>query len=292
VPIVACVALYGALGATPEFYDSVVRFNSTYVSYFWDNTPRDAITDFSPLASPFAMLAFASAFLAFALPAGSRRGHALILVWAAANLAGAKMGVRTFGHYFVPVTPGVALLSAAFVEAVLAMAPRAAAVPSWQRFAPAAAALIVAAGWQMRENAQFYVLDSPTTRIQREFGQQGPMLFAEADDVSSYLAGATSPDDEILVWTAEAEVYYLAGRKPASRYVYGLSLAFASDSVETLRRDFLDRRPRAVVINRRDGIADQELIARQGYVRSFTAGWFDVYEPSSIVTATRPGESR
>lgn len=292
VPIVACIALYAALGATPEFYDSVVRFNSTYVRYFWDNGHRGAITDFSPLASPFAMLAFASAFLAFALPPGSRRVHALIVLWTAANLVGAKMGVRTFGHYFVPVTPGIALLSAAFVEAVLALTPRAASLPSWQRFAPAAAALILAAGWQLRENAQFYVLDSPATRIQREFGQQGPMLFAEAGDVSSYLAGATSADDEILVWTAEAEVYYLADRKPASRYVYGLSLAFASESVETLRRDFVERRPRAVVINRRDGIADQELIARQGYVRTFTAGWFDVYEPSSIVTVTRPSASR
>jgi hypothetical protein len=223
------------------------------------------------------MLAFGAAFAGFLLPRERQGAHILIIAWTAANIVGAKMGVRTFGHYFVPVLPGIALLSAAFVEVMLVAAQRAGRAPAWKRYAPAVAAVVIATGWQLRENVSFYFADSSDARVQREFGQQGPMVFAQADAVAEYIGRATAGDDEILVWGAEPEVYFLADRPAASRFIYGLSLDFARETVESLRADFLEQQPGLVVISR-GGLADEALLADQGYRRTFVAGWLEVYE--------------
>jgi 4-amino-4-deoxy-L-arabinose transferase-like glycosyltransferase len=289
IPVAAAAAYFAANGALDDARADVLSFNSAYVRYFWDNGYRGQVTDLSPLASPYAMIAFASLFTTFALPRESRRGHAVILLWTASNVVGAKMGVRTFGHYFVPALPGIAMLSAAFVIAVARLTGQASGqspAPAWQRFAPAAAALAIAGGWQARENVQFAFLAGPDTQVRREFGEQGPMLFARAGDVSLYLRQATAPDDLILVWGAEAEVYYLSGRPAASRYIYGISLGFARDSVDTMRRDLEAARPRAVVVPTNGGIANPAVLGQQGYVPTYTAGWFQVYEPAELAPAS------
>jgi 4-amino-4-deoxy-L-arabinose transferase-like glycosyltransferase len=284
LPLAICTTYFAANGALDDFYASVVTFNSEYVRYFWDNGYRGQITDLSPLASPYAMLAFAAAFAGFALPSTHRRGHALIVAWAAANLIGAKMGIRTFGHYFVPLLPGIALLSAAFVE-VLIQTVRANGAPRWQRYTPVAAAVILAAGWQARENVRFYFLDSPEEQVRREFGAQGELSFAQADAVAGYVRSVTSPHDEILVLGMEPEVYYLSDRKPASRYLYALTLAFAETSLQTVREDFAARTPKLVVSPRGDGTLTPGELAARGYVRTYVAGWLEVYEPASAVDA-------
>ena len=282
-PIAVVCAYFAANGAMGEFYASVVTFNSEYVRYFWSNGYRGQVTDLSPLASPYAMLAFAAVFVGFMLPAERRGMHLLLVAWTAANVVGAKMGVRTFGHYFVPVLPGIALLSAGFVEALIAGA-RAEhgddgrhTGSAWMRYAPAVAAVAIAAGWQARENVDFYFMSTTEEQVRREFGSQGPTVFGEAGAVAGYVRERTSPGDEILVLGAEPEVYFLADRPAASRFVYGLGMDFADESIATMQSDLVREQP-AVVVALAQNAGDAALLVEQGYARTFRSGGLDVYE--------------
>lgn len=298
MPLAMACAYFAANGALGDFYDSAVTFNSEYVRYFWSEGYRGQVTDLSPLASPYAMLAFGAAFVGFLLPAERRGMHLLLIAWTAANVVGAKTGVRTFGHYFVPVLPGIALLSAAFVEALLAgalrehgpahrpaptigrgsggPAIRPTATAAW-RYAPAVAAVAIAAAWQVRENVSFYFMSTPEEQVRREFGSQGTTMFAEAETVAGYVRERTATGEEILVMGAEPEVYFLADRPSASRFVYGLGMAFASDSITSMQADLRRARPAVVVAPTQNG-GDAGLLLELGYARTFRAGGLDVYE--------------
>jgi 4-amino-4-deoxy-L-arabinose transferase-like glycosyltransferase len=282
LPIAITIAYFAANGALGDFCGSVVTFNSEYVRYFWDHGAGGDVLDVTPVVGVYGGLALAGVAAGFTLPRERWAGHAFVVAWTTANLVGAKMGLRPFGHYFVPVLPGIALLSAACVEAIVVAASRIDMKP-WMRYAPAAAVVVVAAGWQARENAQFYWLDSPETQVRREFGTQGTMLFSEADGVAAYVRSVTTPSDEILVLGMEPEVYYLADRTPAARFVYALPLAFSLETVEGVRAGFASGQQRVIVTQRGDTTISPAMLSRAGYVRTYRTGLFEVYEPGYAV---------
>lgn len=73
-------------------------------------------------------------------------------------------------------------------------------------------------------------------------------------DVAEWVAEHTQPSDKIFVWGFEPEIYDLAGRRWATRYVYNVPqrVDWAVSSRETMMRDLEANRPAVVVVEHRD----------------------------------------
>jgi hypothetical protein len=284
LPLLATVIYFGAAGALDELYSAVVTFNSTYVRQYWESGQAQ-LDNFDPILTPWTYVALGSIFLYPFVKRGDRGWHLLIVAWTFANLVGAKMGLRDFPHYFVPVMPGIAILAGACISSVSERLVTVLKGAPWLWPALAMGAAIGLFAWQADDYTDFYFGSTPTQMAKAEFGPQGDLVFARSEEVASYVRASTEPEEEILVWAAEAQIYFLSERRAASRYIYINRFDIIPDGMATIRSDLLSDRPRLVVTYTEDSPLYSpfrkglyELLAEEGYVQRFQAGWLAVYK--------------
>lgn len=121
----------------------------------------------------------------------ARTGAADLWLWLAASAAAVTLGFHFFGHYFLQLTPPLALLATAALQ-VLPRERVAAAVLT----SSCACALFLTWG-----------LCAPRTEL------------AHAQRLALALDRRSAPGDRVLVWGIHPETYWLAGRAPATRYL-------------------------------------------------------------------------
>jgi hypothetical protein len=71
---------------------------------------------------------------------------------------------------------------------------------------------------------------------------------------AAYLAEMTKPDESVFVWGFEPEMYDLARRRPATRYVYNVAqrVPWGLETREILMSDLAKDKPAAIVVEHRD----------------------------------------
>ncbi|MGW0878251.1 ArnT family glycosyltransferase [Streptomyces sp. NPDC002671] len=121
----------------------------------------------------------------------ARTGAAELWLWLAASAGAVLVGFHFFGHYYLQLTPPVALLATAALQVL----PRERLVAAVLTSA-CCCALFLAWG-----------LCAPRPEL------------AHAERLAAALAHRTTPADEVLVWGMHPETYWLSGRTPATRYL-------------------------------------------------------------------------
>ncbi|WP_234335747.1 MULTISPECIES: glycosyltransferase family 39 protein [unclassified Streptomyces] len=121
----------------------------------------------------------------------TRTGAAELWLWLACSAVAVILGCHFFGHYYLQLTPPLALLATAALHVLPRERHLAAVLTS-----AGACALFV--GWG---------LVAPRPEL------------AHAERLAAALAHRTAPADRVLVWGIHPETYWLAGRTPATRYL-------------------------------------------------------------------------
>ncbi|MDQ0993625.1 glycosyltransferase family 39 protein [Streptomyces sp. V3I7] len=121
----------------------------------------------------------------------ARTGAADLWLWAASSAAAVLLGLHFFGHYFLQLTPPLALLATAALQVL----PR-------ERLTTAvlttACCCVLFLTWGLL---------APRPEL------------THAQRVAAAVASRTSPADRVLVWGMHPETYWLAARIPATRYL-------------------------------------------------------------------------
>lgn len=139
---------------------------------------------------------------------GDRRAHAFLGLWALAALGGVALGGNWFLHYYQQLLPPLAV--------ALALAGR------WllrrplppPRFALLCLAALAALALALPLARILFVGVDPTSLPEWEPG------VSAAAPVAAYLAAHTAPTETIYVAYDHADIYYLAGRRPAARWLH------------------------------------------------------------------------
>jgi hypothetical protein len=79
---------------------------------------------------------------------------------------------------------------------------------------------------------------------------------AHSERIASYVRARTRPDDRIYVLWAGADLYYLADRRPALRYLWYRNVERIDGALASARRMLAARRPALVVVAQRPGTID------------------------------------
>ncbi len=281
VPVAAFGLWFLANGAIDDFYRSVFAFNTNYVGgSFADQW--ELLLAFGPIVSPLTLIALAGALVRPSGSQGLPKFHYLFLAWAVATVLTTKIASPyPVMHYFVTVMPVVAILAAAASVAVWRAARKSSAPARWAMPLAVAVAILAATWWHLNENLDFYFRKSLEQKIALEFAEQGPEAFLAAESVAKYVNSITDQHEEILVWAGEAEVYFLADRKSATRYI-NTGNSFP-ERERTVREDVVTKRPRVVVAyNDRAGVLSNPHVApfltALGYERTLERGWLTVFE--------------
>jgi hypothetical protein len=165
--------------------------------------------------------------------------HIITVVWGATLLATALVSLRAFPHYYLAAVPAFSLWAGALVVEFAYWLSRRSA--PWLASVAGALALLVL----LLLPPVYAVLPlrtlSPREQIEALYGYEGVANFWHAADVASYLDDRLSPGQEVFVWAAEPQIYYLADVSPATRFVYDYPVdrlpAARSEVLAALERD-------------------------------------------------------
>jgi hypothetical protein len=159
-------------------------------------------------------VACALACVGLALLARSReRWRALYLgSWLVASAVGVSASGYYFAHYFQQLLPPLAVAAAAGVQCLTASVartpvPRALAAASLVGIALLAPVLHSVALWRL----------DPADAIERIYPGNP---FEVMPEIAEEVAALTAPDDSVFVYGSEAEIYFSAQRRSASRYIF------------------------------------------------------------------------
>ena len=214
VPAVVTVALLWRAGVLGRFWFWTVR----YASQYGQQVPPSAIPAslFAGLsrvlthAWPVWVLAAAGLAVGWRRPA-DRPAAAARLALLAAGVVAASAGFYYRPHYFILMMPGLALSAAAAVRGLRWMPSRAA---PWIVAA-------VACGYPFVSASNHLFRMDPVAAC-RDSYPGNP--FVESPAVAAYLRSHTTAEQTVAVFGSEPQIYFCAGRRSATGYVYAYPL--------------------------------------------------------------------
>lgn len=213
------VAYYALRGALADFVFYTWTYNLVYYGpeVSWTNrlasawTPFGLLGAFSPLlftaaaAAAFSMLRHLVQRTPSAEELGANPARIYVVGWSLTSLIGVASGGRGFDHYSIQFLPPLCLGTAWFLGQLTV---EAGAGPARVRLLKRAIVLLlllglsgslVAGAWEARRRT---LPVDPSRRV------------------AAFIAACSAPDERIFVWGYHPDIYLLANRRPASRYVY------------------------------------------------------------------------
>jgi hypothetical protein len=218
--------------------------------------------------------------LALLAAVGWRRSPVLARIWLGAALLGAIGGGNFHPHYYLQLVPPLSLLAAVGVRTLWLSAPR----PAIAAAAAAAAvtlALTIPVAWA-----------TPSEQA-KTIWPADPHLVHDTV-LARYVRAHTHPRERILAVWADADLYYLADRRPAVRYLWSRNVASIPGALRAVRHALATRRAELVLVVQPPATLDPSgrtaALLRREYRRVARVGGASVYRSRSHQNASR--ESR
>ena len=204
--------VHGLVTAPDAYLDAVLLYrltkDSALVNPLGDQVLRFSLTALY-IALHLPVLLFALPGFRAAHRATARRGRDLLWLWLAGSLAGGMLGGGWYPHYFQQFLPPVAVAAGIGLVAV-ARRPARPVTLGLQALAVASlAALALALAPALRPDA-----------APQELIRNYPPSLAAGEAIAAYLRERTEPGERIYVAYQQPNLYYLAERRPAARWLY------------------------------------------------------------------------
>ncbi len=237
LPIALSVIYLVAAGVFPAFWFWVVSYARKYVTVLpWSDGLeylRRYLSASARTTAGFRLLALAGLWVAVRNAQVNKQArflYALLLI----SFAAVSVGLFFRPHYFILALPAMALLSGFGVAGLRDFLK--------SRQAPAAvcalpiACLLMAIGWAVFEQRAAFFQDSPMKIVETNYPENP---FIESLAVSEYIKAHSAPSDTIGVIGSEPEIYFYAGRKSATGYIYTYSLMEPQPFAGTMQREMM-----------------------------------------------------
>ena len=215
--------------------------------------------------------------LALLAAAGWRSSPLLARIWLGAAVLGVLGGGNFHPHYYLQLVPPLSLLAAVGVRTLWLSAPRPMIAAAG---AAAAATLVVAMPVAWATPAQQAETIWPAD----------PHLIHDAV-LARYVRAHTRPQQRVLAVWADADLYYLANRRPAVRYLWSRNVASIPGALQAVHRALATRRAELVLVIQTpvklDPSGRTTALLRRNYRRVARIGGASVYRSKSQRTPSR-----
>ena len=209
--------------------------------------------------------------LALLAAVGWRRSPLLARIWLGAAVLGAIAGGNFHPHYYIQLVPPLSLLAAVGVRTLWLLAPRP-AIAAVGAAAAATLALALPVAWA-----------TPNEQA-KTIWPADPHLVHDAA-LARYVRAHTLPSERVLAVWADADLYYLADRRPAVRYLWSRNIASIPGALEAVRHALATRRAELVVVVQPPAKLDPSgrtaALLRREYRRVARAGGASIYRSKS-----------
>jgi hypothetical protein len=219
--------------------------------------------------------------LALLAAVGWRRSPLLARIWLGAAVLGAIAGGNFHPHYYIQLVPPLSLLAAVGVRTLWLSAPRP-AIAAVGAAAAATLALALPVAWA-----------TPTEQA-KTIWPADPHLVHDAA-LARYVRAHTLPTERVLAVWADADLYYLADRRPAVRYLWSRNIASIPGALKAFRHALATRRAELVVVvqppSKLDPSGRTAALLRREYRHVARVGGASVYRSRSHRMASATNSS-
>src|SRR5207249_3543637 len=247
----APLALVGAVLAGAGVFDRFWFWTVTYALHYASAVPLTAgVALFAHKAGELLATSYLVAILAAVGVSAlvwhpeARQRRAFVLLLALLSLGGTSAGLYFRNQYFVLLLPSVALFAGLGVDALAGSVARG----TLRRGLAAALTVIPLVAFLFAERVILW--EAPPERVTRELFGLSP--FPESVEIARYLRSRTAEGERIAVIGSEPEIYFYAGRRGATGYVYMYPLMEDQPYASRMQRQMIDEieaaRPRFVVL--------------------------------------------
>jgi hypothetical protein len=215
----------------------------------------------------------------------SRETRGFIAMLALASAAAIAPGFYFRQHYFVLALPVAGLLAGVAFEAIARGTGR--LLSPAAGYVTAGGAIALAIGLYAFPEREYLARMTPQA-VSRSVYFSNP--FVEAPEIGRYLREHTQPGDRIAVLGSEPEIYFYAGRRSATGYIYTYALmepqSYASHMQAEMIEEIEAAQPKFIV----GVLVPMSWLVRPGSDRRILS-WFDQYTRScyEIVGAVEVG---
>jgi hypothetical protein len=209
--------------------------------------------------------------LALLAAVGWRRSPLLARFWLATAALGVLGGGNFHPHYYLQLVPPLSLLAAVGLRTLWVSAARP-ALAATAAAAAATVALAIPVAW------------ATPAKQARTIWPRDPHLVHDAA-LARYVRAHTSARQRVLAVWAAADLYYLADRSPAVRYLWARNVASIPGALQAVRHALATRRPVLVLVVqppvKLDPTGRTAALLRREYRRVARVGGVSVYRSRS-----------
>jgi len=214
LPWAAAWAVFARGGAGLDFLQCTVAYNQSYVLHGIWGSWRPALGLARRLAPELGPLAWL-AYLGWRSLGRDRARRGWLGAWLALGLVALAASGRYYPHYAILVLPPLAVLAAVGLAGFFEDSP------GWSRMrgpralrAYLAAAALCAYAWY---NGGFW---THTSARERTANLYHVATFVTAPQAAKRIQELCPPSRNLFIWGDEAELFYLAQRRPATRFLF------------------------------------------------------------------------
>jgi hypothetical protein len=247
LPFAGLCGVFALLGLFERFWWWTVYYPQRYVSGIsWADGWGNFWLSFHPAGEELGVLdahaplfVFAALGGAWLLASGRRRALAFVASLGLFSVLAVAAGLHFFPHYYLLAAPAIALAVGAGAEALRA----------WRGPALALVAVAAVLGFAIQsQRAYLFTLDP--IGVSRTSFAANP--FPESVEIARFLEANTDPGDRVAVLGSEPQIYFLAGRRAATGYVYTYEMMREHPHVRDLQTEMIEEieaaAPRYVVM--------------------------------------------
>lgn len=161
-----------------------------------------------------------------------RKNTILLAVWLVMSFLGVSAGKRFFPHYFLQLTPPLAIGAAWGLWRLLNQDIKK-FKSYWLRLVLSGALIVLSIYIPWQANYRYLFQYTPAQISQSIYGRNP---FVEAWQIAGYVAAQTAPSDTVAILGSEPEILYYAKRKSASKYIYFYHIFWRIDQAEVLAK--------------------------------------------------------
>jgi 4-amino-4-deoxy-L-arabinose transferase-like glycosyltransferase len=238
VPIVVYFAVQGALY---ELWHAMFAFNWSWASrtaWYMKLVPPIILNPL-PLLGGLAFWSLAAIGVWRLARRGGRAAWLVLSFLGFSEAATQTMGTA-FPHYAVQLLPGAALAGAVGLSYVIERWRAGRRVP--------ASALALAAGVTLAGATFVYMQPTPAERFEAQYGFRDNAEDAiAAAEIADAVEAMTEPTDYVYEWGRESEIYWLADRQPASRWLHNRPYKVDKSVMDEIIADLDETRPAVIL---------------------------------------------
>lgn len=268
VPLAVTLIYFAAKGALGDLYETLFVFAPGYTRIGFEASQFPAlfgraVWEWLDRFSPFMIVGLIPLFALPPVHPREREGIAHVLGTVLFALAGVALQAKFFAYHYGAAAPLGGLLAGWGIWKVWLRAR----CRAWGWIAVPAALVVL--GWgivpglprleQFRENCRLRqrALAEPAQRraIMDRLATKGDVNMAADRAAAEWLRENTSPAEKVFIWGFEPVIYDLAGRDPASRYIYNVpqrSMWHRRAARDRLLEDLERSRPAVVIVQQND----------------------------------------